>query len=225
LWGRLVHSALSRGQRPPWGGFGRIPLTKVGGVKENRSPGRTGAFVSFEKFSKCLLLRRAAGQLEVADARLPACCIGSLAGGSVILVHVLERTVVCGIDIHRSVVAPARVGGSLHAGTVDDRGFAECHLPRRIASESPGVSDSREDIHPIDDTLAEGHIALPIHGNASHPAMHAVTRGIRALLEDIRDATVLSRAISKLQCSTATQQAFCLCGEDFDALQGNGGRL
>src|SRR5467141_2860028 len=96
-----------------------------------------------------LLAPRAVRELEACDAGLPTCCTGKLASYCVVLIHVPERAVVRGIDIHRSVVAPSRVGGSLHARAVDDCRFAERHLSRCIASESPGVANSGVHIHPI----------------------------------------------------------------------------
>src|SRR5437867_12934921 len=46
-------------------------------------------------------------QLEAADAGLPACCAGNLAGERVVLVYVPERAVVSGIDRYVRIVAPA----------------------------------------------------------------------------------------------------------------------
>ena len=57
----------------------------------------------------CLLVRCAARELKAADAGLPACCAGILARECVVLIHIPERAVVSGIDIHGRVVAPSRV--------------------------------------------------------------------------------------------------------------------
>src|SRR5258708_571356 len=131
-----------------------------------------------------LLASRAVRELEAGDAGLPTCCTGELASYCVVLIHVPERAVVRGIDIHRGVVAPPRVGGSLHAGAVDDCRFAERHLSRCIAGEPPGVANSRVHIHPIDDTVAESHVAVLVLGDAAHPAMDPVTGRIGTLLKE-----------------------------------------
>src|SRR6266851_5265528 len=131
-----------------------------------------------------LLAPRAVRELEAGDAGLPTRYTGKLASYCVVLIHVPERAVVRGIDIHRRVVAPSRVGGCLHARAVDDRRFAERHLSRCIASEPPGVANSREDIHPIDDTVAESHVALLVLGDTAHPAMDPVTGRVGTLLKE-----------------------------------------
>ena len=48
-------------------------------------------------------------QFEFTDARLPARGGRPLAGQRVVFVRVPERAVVTGVDVHRSVVSPARV--------------------------------------------------------------------------------------------------------------------
>src|SRR5207245_10908715 len=102
---------------------------------------------------------------------------------AVVLIHTPEGAVNRGSDIRGSVVAPPRVGGSLHACTIDDGGFSESHLTCGISLQPPGVTDSGKDIHPIDYAEAEGHVALPVHGDTAHPAVHAVVQSISTLLE------------------------------------------
>src|SRR5260370_30077650 len=46
----------------------------------------------------------AAWQFETGDARLPACCAGSLSSSGVVLVDIPERAVICRIDLHGSVI-------------------------------------------------------------------------------------------------------------------------
>ena len=100
----------------------------------------------------------------------------------VVLVHVPEGAVVDWVDRHVGVVAPARVGRRLDAGAVDDRSFAKRHLSERIAGEAARVADAGEDGRAVHDAVAESHVALLVHRDASHPAMDAVARCIRALL-------------------------------------------
>ena len=62
--------------------------------------------------------------------------------------------------------------------------FAQGHLSERIAGETARVADAGEDVRGVDDAVAEGHVALLVHGDAAHPAVDAVARGVRALLVD-----------------------------------------
>src|SRR5438874_11837025 len=131
-----------------------------------------------------LLGRKAARKFEAADPCLPACCAGSLACGGIVLIHVPERAVISGVDIHRGVVAPAGIGGRLYARAVDDDALAQGHLAQGIAVEPARVADAWIHIHSVDHAVAQRHVALPIHCDASHPAMHAVAGCIGALLID-----------------------------------------
>src|SRR5262249_7110800 len=116
----------------------------------------------------------------------PRVCRSSRHG--VVLVHVPERTVVEGVDGHVRVVAPARVGRRLDTGAVDDRAFAQGHLPEWVAGEPARVADGREHSGPGDDAVAEADVALLVHGDAAHPAMDAVAGRVRPLLVEGVDA-------------------------------------
>src|SRR5438093_1193608 len=50
-----------------------------------------------------------AWQLEASNPSLPASSAGRLSSGCVVLVDVPERAIIHGVNIHRGVVAPARV--------------------------------------------------------------------------------------------------------------------
>src|SRR5882724_1791835 len=135
--------------------------------------------------SQYRLLATAAGQAEAADASLERRSVDAYDPVDlVILVYIPERTVIGGVNVHRRVIAPTGTGRQLHTGSIDNGALTQGHLARRVAGRPPGVADSRTDIHSIDDTVAEGHVAGVIHGDATHPTMHAVIRSIGALLED-----------------------------------------
>src|SRR5205807_6359479 len=116
----------------------------------------------------------AGGQGEAGDAGLPAVRRGSLAGRGVVLIDVPEGAVVDRVHRQVGVVAPPGIGGGLHAGTVDDRGFAERHLPALVAGEASGVADAGEHVGAVDHAVPQRHVALAVHGDAAHPPVDAV---------------------------------------------------
>src|SRR5207249_11352787 len=87
-------------------------------------------------------------------------------------------------DVHRGVVAPARVRGALHPRPIDDDAFAQSHLTRRIAGQPPGVPDAWVDVGPIDYAVAQTHVPLFVLGDAAHPAMDPVARRVGTLLKE-----------------------------------------
>ena len=64
---------------------------------------------------RALLRRCAFGELEVADARAPV----EAGRGRVVLVRVIERAIVHGIDCDIAVIAPAIGGGTLATGPIE----------------------------------------------------------------------------------------------------------
>src|SRR5262245_34052095 len=118
-------------------------------------------------------------QREVAYSRLPAPRRRRL----VVLVDVPEGAVVGGINIHRRVITPA-VADSLRACSIYEHGFTEGHLSQWVTAEPAGVADTREDRRRVGDAEAECHVAVLIHCDTAHPAVHAVIGGVRALLEE-----------------------------------------
>src|SRR5437870_348007 len=121
-------------------------------------------------------------ELEARDSRMPWPGVGRRSRREVVLVHVPERAVVDRIDRHVGVVAPARVRRRLDTRTVDDRAFAQRHLPERVAGKAARVADAGIDGRPVDDAVPETHVALLVLGDASHPAVDAVAWCVRALL-------------------------------------------
>src|SRR6187402_3974806 len=128
----------------------------------------------------------AARELERADARLPWPRVGRRPVDLVVLVHVVEGAVVAGVDAHRRVVAPARVGSGLHAVPVLEDGLALTQLAERVAGQTPGVTDARFDVGSVDDAVARGEIAELVLRDAAHPTVDTVAWSVRALLVDDR---------------------------------------
>src|SRR6266542_4868140 len=124
----------------------------------------------------------ASGQAEAGDPRLPPGRRGLLAFKCVVLVDIPQGAVVHGVDVHRRVVAPARVRRRLHSSAVDDHALAERHLSQRVTGEPARVADAREHVDRIDDAEAKADVALPVHGDAPHPAVHTVVRRVGTLL-------------------------------------------
>ena len=56
--------------------------------------------------------------------------------------------------------------------------------PSGSPSEPTGVADARKHVRPVDDAVAERHVALLVLGDAPHPAVDAVARRVCALLVD-----------------------------------------
>src|SRR5207249_3989870 len=102
----------------------------------------------------------------------------------VVLVHVPERTVVCGVHIHRGIVAPTGVGGRLYTRAINDDTFAQSKLAQRIATEPSAIADTRIDIRSVNYAIAQSDVAFLIHGDAAHPTMHSVIGRIGTLLKD-----------------------------------------
>ena len=57
-------------------------------------------------------------------------------------------------------------------------------------------------VRAIHDAVAQGHVPLPIHGCAAHPAVDTVTRGIGSLLIDRIDAVRTPHLVPANACHT-----------------------
>src|ERR687896_2164627 len=123
----------------------------------------------------------AAGQAERGDPGLPA----PGRGDRVVLVGVPEAAVVDRVDVHGGVVAPAGRRVGLGARALHDRAFALGHLVGHVVAEPARVADAG--IGGLaGHAVAEGHVAPLVLGDAAHPAVQVVGRGVGALLVDER---------------------------------------
>ena len=122
---------------------------------------------------------RAIGEFEGADARLP----GSAAGGLDVFGGVPEGAVIHRVYSEHAVVAPAGGGMRLRAGASDDFRFALGHFAQRVAHQAAGVADGGVD-RGTGYAEANSHVAHVVHGDAAHPAIQTIVRGVGALLVD-----------------------------------------
>ena len=90
------------------------------------------------------------GSLKLAMRVCQPAGLDSWPASRVVLVDVPERAVVDRVDVHRGVVAPARVGRRLHAGAVDDRRPRPRVIwPSGSPASRPGVADAGKTSSPL----------------------------------------------------------------------------
>lgn len=146
----------------------------------------------------------AAGQAEAANARLPAPCGRYL----IIFVDVPEGAIVGRVNRHIRVISPA-ITHCLRPRTIDQHALAQGHLPRRVVLESASVADARKDICRVGDTVAQGQVALLVHSDTPHPAVHAISRSVGTLLEE-RDVLINPPDLVPADASDARAGLNCL---------------
>src|SRR4029077_11364925 len=106
------------------------------------------------------------------------------------------------INLHSRVIAPStELGGKqfavLRAAAGKQLRFALREGTSRIAREPPGIGDGGK-IRARGGAVANGHIAGPIHGNATHPAVEHIGHSCwseGALLENGRRAARVAELI------------------------------
>src|SRR5436190_10577133 len=122
--------------------------------------------------------RRAFGQLEVADPGLPAACGRNL----IVLIHIPKCAVVRRVHIHGRVIAPAGTP-RLRARPVNQDGFTQRQLTKRISLKAARVANSGKYGRCVRYAVPESRIAVSIHSDTAHPAVHPIIRCVGTLLK------------------------------------------
>ncbi len=152
---------------------------RTGGRGRHRRTGNRPGRAGHRALERPGRAARAARKPERTDARLEV----ETGGRGVVLLRVPERAVVDRVDGHRAVVAPPAVAVHLAAGA-GEPDVLGAHEPERVAGEP--ARDADRGVHGRARLrVSEGHVAVSVHRDRTHPS-EAVVRGVGPLLVDRR---------------------------------------